>query len=161
MRCEREKDVKELIARGHWPEASGAELRGHVAGCAKCGDLVLVAEAFRGARVQTMQVAPVMAPGVIWWRAQVRRRQAALEQIARPMWGAQVFAFVVTLLLGAGLVAIEVRRGFSLGEGARALHLEALLPAGGIGVEMLLVAACVSAIAVLGGVVVYLGVERR
>jgi len=161
MRCERESEVRGLLEQGHWPEASGAELREHVAACSKCGDLVMVAEAFRGARAETMKSTPAMAPGVIWWRAQVRRRQAALEQIARPIWGAQVFAFVVTLLLGVGLVVVETRRGFSWQDGARALHLEALVPAGGVSLEVLLVAACVGVVAVLGGVVVYLGVERR
>jgi len=161
MRCERDNEVKDLLGRGHWPEAAGGELREHVAACSKCGDLVLVAEAFRGAREGAMQAAPVMAPGVIWWRAQVRRRQAALEQIARPMWGAQVFAFVLTLVLGVGLAVVEARRGFSWQDGARALHLEALMPAGGVSLEVLVVAACVGVVAVLGGVVVYLGVERR
>lgn len=159
MRCERTHDVKELLERGHWPEAAGEDLRGHVAGCSKCGDLVLVSQAFRGARAATMKATPAMAPGVIWWRAQVRRRQAALEQIARPVWGAQVFACIVALLLGIGLAVVETRRGMSWEAGARALHLEALVP--GVSLQVLLVAACVGMVAVLGGVVVYLGVERR
>ncbi|SFS20743.1 hypothetical protein SAMN05421771_3798 [Granulicella pectinivorans] len=161
MRCEREHEVKDLLGRGHWPQASGEELRVHVAGCGKCGDLVMVSQAFRGARATAMQSAPAMAPGLIWWRAQVRRRQSALEQIARPVWGAQIFALAVTVLLGVGLVVVETRRGFDWQKGAQALHLEALLPMGGDGLEMVLLAACVGLVAVLGGVVVYLGMERR
>jgi hypothetical protein len=161
MRCEREGEVKDLLARGHWPQASGEELRVHVTGCSKCGDLVLVSQAFRRARAATMQAAPAMAPGLIWWRAQVRRRQSAMEQIARPVWGAQLFALAVTVVLGVGLAVFEIGRGADWQRGAQALHLEALLPAGGGSLEVMLLAACIGFVLVLGGVVVYLGMERR
>lgn len=161
MRCEREGEVKGLLAQGHWPEASGEELRGHVAGCSKCGDLVVVTEAFREAREASMKAAPVGPPGVLWWRAQVRRRQMALEQIERPLLGAQMFALIVTVLIGVGLGLVEMRRGFSWSTGLQALHLDALVPAGRLDMGMLVVGVCVGAVAVLGGLVVYLGVERR
>ena len=43
LNCGREKDVAAMLEAGHWPAACGDELREHVAGCARCGDLVLVA----------------------------------------------------------------------------------------------------------------------
>jgi hypothetical protein len=161
MRCERETELKDLLAHGHWPQASGEDLRAHVAACHKCSDLVLVSQAFLTARASTIQFAPPMAPGLIWWRAQVRRRQSALEQISRPVWGAQIFACAVTLLLGLGLAVVETRRGFDWLQTTQALRLDSLFPTGGISLNTLLLAACVAFIALLGGVVVYLGVERR
>lgn len=109
--CSRETEVRELMARGHWPEACTEELRAHVRTCHSCGDLVLVTQAFRSARASSIASAPLAAPGVIWWRAQLRRRNAAVERVARPIFSAQVFALSMTVIIAAGLVISQARHG--------------------------------------------------
>ena len=44
--CSREKEVKELLELGQWPQACGAELQAHVDGCRSCREMVLVTTAF-------------------------------------------------------------------------------------------------------------------
>jgi hypothetical protein len=72
------------------------------------------------------------SPGAIWWRAQLRRRNAAIERIGRPLLGAQIFALAVCLVAAIVYVLWMTRRGFDwlawLGELPRALHLGALVP---------------------------------
>ena len=72
--CVREKEVSELLRQGHWPHACTAELHAHVDGCRACRDLVLVAASFQKARAQAAGAAPLQSPGLLWWRAQLRRR---------------------------------------------------------------------------------------
>src|ERR1035438_4613488 len=83
-RCPREKEVKELVERGHWPQACAPELRAHVNDCRSCGELVLVTSAFQKARIEAAGAAKLGSPGVLWWRAQLRRRNEAVERIGRP-----------------------------------------------------------------------------
>ena len=130
--CPREREVKELVARGHWPQACAPELRAHVNQCRSCGDLTLVAEAFQQARAQAAGTATLVAPGVLWWRAQLRRRNQALERIGKPLLGAQVFALAFTLLLAAGFVVWQVRQGLGwltwLGQFPPAAHAQSGRP---------------------------------
>ena len=100
--CPCEKEIRELVERGQWPQASPPELRAHAAACRTCADLLLVASAFQRAHATTIAAATPAAPGAIWWRAQLRARQHAFERIQRPLIGAQVFALVALLLRGGG-----------------------------------------------------------
>jgi len=104
--CERESEVLAAVRGGMWPTGCAEELRVHVGGCAKCGELAVVGAAFQAERAAAVMEARVGSAGVVWWRAQVRRRQAAMEAVARPMWGAQMFALAVALvmLVVAGVV---------------------------------------------------------
>lgn len=107
--CTYEKEVRQLIARGQWPDACPPELRAHVSGCRTCGDLVVVSGAFHQARVESVAAARPVAPAVLLWRAQLRRRNAAMERIARPLLGAQVFAFAVVVFAALGFAGFETR----------------------------------------------------
>jgi hypothetical protein len=113
--CPFEKEVRELMARGQWPpawlDACTPELRAHVSGCRACCDVVLISEAFQQARVQSVAAARPVAPAVLLWRAQLRRRDAAMERIARPLLGAQIFACAVTVLAALGFTGFEARSG--------------------------------------------------
>ena len=164
--CPREAEVTELLGRGQWPQASSDELRAHVAGCRACREAVLVREAFGRERIQAAGEARLESPGVLWWRAQLRRRNAAIERIGRPLVGAQVFAWAVCLA-AAGLYFLwQARRGFDwfawLGEVPRALHLGALVPAAwGDSPWGMWLALSVAMLALMGGVIVYLASEKR
>ncbi len=121
--CPNEKEVRELIESGQWPLAAAPELRAHVSECRACGDLAFVAEAFKQARAETLAAARLASPGVLLWRAQLRRRNAAVERLTRPLLGAQIFALAVTLLAGVGFAGFEARHGvawFSLASAASA-----------------------------------------
>jgi len=167
--CTRENEVKEILQRGHWPQACPAELRTHVSVCRACGDLVLVSEAFCKARGQAAGSARLGSPGVLWWRAQLRRRNAAVERIGKPLLGAQIFALCVTLALTAGFVAFEARNGIAwLGwlqelPQAGSLHLEALWPSTmfSTGLSPMVLIPAIATLALLGGVVVYLAAEKQ
>ena len=108
--CPCETELRELLAHGQWPAAATPELRTHIEGCRSCADLVLVANAFQKARAGTMAAAKPVAPGVLLWRAQLRRRNAAIERLTRPLLGAHIFALVFTLVAGVGFVVFETLR---------------------------------------------------
>ena len=107
--CSHEKEVGELLRGGQWPAGCGAELRDHVAECGKCSEFVLVRTAMQGLRAVDMAAARLEAPGVIWWRAQLRKRNATFEQVARPLKAAQLFAMAVVVSFAAGFGVSEMR----------------------------------------------------
>ncbi len=109
--CANEKEVRELITRGCWPAACTPELRAHVSACRACGDLVLVAQAFRQARAESTAAARPVSPALLLWRAELRRHDAAMERIGRPIFGAQIFAFAVMLVAALGFAGLEARDG--------------------------------------------------
>jgi len=111
--CPREVEVRELLKQGHWPDACEPELRAHVDRCETCAEAVQFGRVFQAARTESMQRAPVAAAGPIWWRAQLRRRNAALERIAKPIRTAQIFAAVVCLMATVGILIFEQRSGNS------------------------------------------------
>ena len=45
--CSHETELWDAIAAGRWPDTADANLRAHVASCAACRDLVLVAGSLR------------------------------------------------------------------------------------------------------------------
>ena len=109
--CGHEKEVRDLIASGQWPAACLPELRAHVSDCRACGDLALVSEAFRRARAESVATARPVSPALLMWRAQLRRRNAAVERLGRPLLGAQIFAFVVVAVAALGFLGFEARSG--------------------------------------------------
>ena len=113
--CPREKEVSALVMRGQWPDASPAELRDHAAGCRGCGDVVLLMQSFQAARSSSMAAAmqdSAKSPaGVLWWRAQLRRRKVVVEQVSRPYVGAQIFAFSVTVAIAIVFAITQAQHG--------------------------------------------------
>ena len=109
--CGHEKEVRKLIASGQWPAASPPELRAHVSRCRACGDLVLVSEVFRQARAESVAAARPVSPALLMWRAQLRRRNAAVERLGRPLLGAQIFAFMVVAVAALSFLGFEARSG--------------------------------------------------
>lgn len=90
IECEFEPDVLAAV----WSE----ELRAHVAACAICSDVAVVAAAIDAAR--TVPVIP--DSGRVWWLAQMRARREATEAAGRPITAVQVIALACAVgLLGA------------------------------------------------------------
>lgn len=165
--CPREPELTELLGRGCWPEASNEELRAHVAGCSACRELVVVRQAFGRERALAAGEARLESPGVLWWRAQLRRRNAAIERIGRPLLGAHIFALAMCLAAVLVYALSLAKRGFDwlawLGDLPRALHLGALLPdsLGKSTWEIWLAVSIAAMVALMGGLIVYLASEKR
>jgi hypothetical protein len=109
--CSFENELTQALRDGHWPEGCGPELRAHVENCANCSDLVLVTQAFQSARSESEPAALSGSPSLLWWRAQLRRRNAATERVSRPVTIAEIFALVVYVFVGVVLVASQYRHG--------------------------------------------------
>jgi hypothetical protein len=169
--CSREKELADVLAKGQWPHACPDELHSHVADCRSCADLVLVAGVFQNARNRSVASANLPSPGVLWWRAQLRRRNAAIERVGKPILFAQVFALSIVLLLGLGLAVSQARHGLNwlswldrfpqLQFGS--FDLQVLLPNTlfNSGWSLTLLIPVLATVAVLGGVAVYLASEKR
>jgi hypothetical protein len=169
--CPREKEVKGLVERGQWPVAAETtpELRAHVSGCRSCNELVMLTMAFRQARAEAAGEARIGSPGVLWWRAQLRRRNEAVERISRPILGAQIFALAVFVVLAVGVVVWQARDGVAwlarvqqLPQAAE-LHLGTLWTYAltGSGWNWIVLLPAIATLAILGGVVVYLAAEKQ
>jgi hypothetical protein len=166
--CSRENEVAELVERGYWPQACSSELRAHVDACRACSDLVLLTSAFQHARAHAAGMARLESPGVLLWRAQLRRRNAAVERIGKPLIRAQVFALAVTVVLTLGFMASQARQGLhwiSWFEGPlHPLHFEALWPAALAtfdGGRLWFLVPVLAALAILSGVVAYVASEQK
>jgi len=161
--CPREKELAGLLELGHWPDASSPDMRAHVATCASCRARVAVTQAFRSERDRALGEPRLESSGVLWWRAQLRRRNAALTRLSRPLLGAQIFAVVLALAAAGAYLGMQFRQdGTWLGDFTRALHFTALLPPAfqntpGAGMAMVLL---VAVIALSGGVVLYVASDR-
>ncbi len=165
--CTREKEVVDLLHRGHWPQASPADLRAHVDLCRSCSDLVLVTETFHAAKAPTAATVQLPTSGALWWRAQLRRRNQTIERINKPILGAQIFAFAMTLLVVISVLAWQLRQGYNFAawieDLPRAFNFDALLPASLVHLEgsLWLLFPLLATVALISGVVVYLTSEKQ
>ncbi len=161
--CPREKELALMLELGHWPNACPAELQEHVAACNACRARVTVTQAFRSERDHAIAQPRLEPSGVLWWRAQLRRRNTALERLSRPLFGAQIFAVIVALAAAGVYLGWQLRQGASwFADLTRALHFTALLPPALqnsplAGVAMVLLVALAT---LAGGVVLYRASDR-
>jgi hypothetical protein len=166
--CAREKEFMALLRSGQWPAACEPELREHVEGCSLCAQTVLLKSAFASALVQAKDEARLQAPGVLWWRAQLCRRNEAVQRVNRPIAGAQWFALLINVLAAFALLASQWRHldriaaWFSGIANAPVFHPATLwaMAAQQPGWNLLLLIPFVIAFVVLGGITVYLATEH-
>jgi hypothetical protein len=109
--CPHEAEAKAVLRRGHWPDACEPELRQHVETCDRCASQLLVLHAFQSARAEAVQVARLDHPDLLWWRAQLRRRNSALQRVGRPVTIAQIFALCISILTATALLGSLLRNG--------------------------------------------------
>ncbi|HEY2859392.1 MAG TPA: hypothetical protein VGJ21_13315 [Terracidiphilus sp.] len=165
-KCNCERELAEALEQGFWPDACSAELRAHVEDCKSCSERVLMTRVFRRERAFAAGAARLESPGAIWWRAQLRRRNADLERIRRPILGAQVFAVAVALITTAVFFASQAKQSAGwfawIADIPRSLHLEALVPTAlqsGYGVWALIAGTVLMALA--GGVFAWFASDGR
>jgi hypothetical protein len=165
--CNRERELAEALRAGFWPEACTEDLRAHVAGCKGCSQRVVLSAAFRRERAAASAEPRLESPGAIWWRAQLRRRNAAIERISRPILGAQVFAVAVALIAAVVFLVSEAKQSVGLfawiADAPRALHMEALLPASMQNATgaALMFAGLLAAVALIGGFAAYASSDKH
>jgi hypothetical protein len=165
--CPHEAEVQAILRRGHWPEACDPEFRKHVETCPTCREQLLVLHAFHTARAQAMQAARVDHPNLIWWRAQLRRRNDALQRVTRPITTAQIFALCLSILTAAALLRSQIRRGFSwsswLPESSSVSHFDALSFFTSVESDwgLLLLLTGLGTVVLLSAVVLYLASNRN
>jgi hypothetical protein len=167
--CSHEIEVAELLRRGQWPASCSPELRAHVNACRACGDLVLVTETFLHARSETAGAARITTPGALWWRAQLRRRNAAVERIGKPILGAQIFALAINLFMVVAFLAYQARNGLGWLSwleqlpDAYNLHFNNLSQSALLnpGWSLIVLVPALATLALLGAVVVYLASEKQ
>jgi hypothetical protein len=109
--CPYEAEARAVLRSGHWPDACEPELRQHVESCDHCSSQLLVLHSFQSARAEAVRVARVGHPNLLWWRAQLRRRNEALERVGKPIATAHIFALCVSLLAAAALVGSLLQKG--------------------------------------------------
>jgi hypothetical protein len=106
--CGREDDVLDALTSGRWPDRVDDEIRGHVATCAICAEVVEVASAVLEVRNDEPSEMRIPSSAVMWWRAQMRARQEAAREAARPITVAQVVAAVTLSAVAVGtLIALS------------------------------------------------------
>ena len=112
--CHRENELLDALGHGF----VGAELAAHVAGCAPCSELKMVAGALLDERVDAIAEAPVPSAGTMWWRMQLRRRQEAQAAARRSLVAGQAMTLTIALALAVSLfgadVAAELRGAFHM-----------------------------------------------
>jgi hypothetical protein len=169
--CSRQPEIQELLVNGHWPHACPPELRAHLADCRSCSELLMVTQAFQQSRTTAAAQVKLPPPGAIWWRAQLRRRNAAVERVGKPILGAYVFALSMTILVALAFVISQARHGLRwldwidwLGQsGSATLHVDSLSPSTWLsssGALMVLIP-IFAMLALLGAVAVYLAAEKQ
>ena len=112
LECPREAEVLDALSSARWPHRVDRELADHVASCAICTDVVAVASAIRNDHDAAYQEANVPSSGQMWWRAEMRARQDAIREAARP----------VTIAQGVGVVLVLAVAGAAAWFGWPSIH---------------------------------------
>lgn len=164
-RCFREQELSKALKAGYWPDACDPDLRQHVIGCDGCGELVLLDQAFKAARAEAMVQGDLPHPGLLWWRAQLRRRNEALERLSKPTYFAGRFALVSALLVTLGFLVWQrhyVAGWFDwLGSvpQSSSFNMHALWSAA-FNWNLLLLISCLVTLMLFGGLVLYLASDK-
>ena len=163
--CSREAELIVALREQRWPEACEPELRVHVSLCSSCTDLVLVSQAMRQAHHDATEQALLPSAGILWWRAQVQRRNGAIERVNKPIVLAEKIAWAGTC---AAALALTLWQRHQIGEFFSSLgkiSQPVTLSAGNLlasadGWTIALLAAAVGTLSLLGGVAVYLAAKQ-
>jgi hypothetical protein len=79
MKCEREQQVIEATRNGLWTSS----LRAHLRDCALCAQTELIAASLQEDAAKAERMLDLPPAGMIWRRAQTRRREGALQRATR------------------------------------------------------------------------------
>jgi hypothetical protein len=85
------------------PDDGDTDLHEHVAGCPSCADLLLVMSSLRSEWDTSRRTAPVPSAGLVWWRAQLKQRQAAARAASAPVTGLHAITLALALVFAVFL----------------------------------------------------------
>jgi hypothetical protein len=106
-RCERESEVVEAVRRDYFSD----ELRGHVRSCSICAETQPVAQMLmQSASLLSVEQTP-SAAGLVWRRAEARKREIALKRAARPLIFMRVLSVAYVVLTAGWLLRSFWRSG--------------------------------------------------
>jgi hypothetical protein len=162
--CSRREEISTELRQGRPPEVWDEALRFHLAGCGACADLVLVAQALQQERMQTVQAAQVASAGTLWWQAQVRLRNGAMERVTRPLAMAEKFALISLSAVALGCIAWKRSQLLGWLLGLANLQHPGAAPAGASlldGWTTVLMAAGLGTVALCAGLTMYLLREKE
>jgi len=161
--CSSETELAQALKAGHWPDGCTPDLRSHVEACRNCSELVLVTQAFQRARREACTGVPADWASLLWWRAELRRRNAANQRTSRPISIAQSFALFVNLALAIVFAAWQCHHGLRWAAWWSELELVRVRHPFDIGSKLdgngLLICS-IGMLALLSGLVVYLASEK-
>ena len=160
LTCARSVELSVVLRSGNLPSTWEPSLREHVQTCRQCSDQLLVSQSLRTARSATMAAAPMGSPQLLWWRAQLRRRNEALEKLSKPTSIVGTVAALSTLAVALALLAWQAK-GTELwlawlGSVPEGLHLDSMWST----TSLLLPLSMAAALLVLGGFALYLATDR-
>jgi hypothetical protein len=81
IECQCEAEVLEALRSGAWEP----ELRQHVQECAVCSELLVVAEFLQSEAAIPASEPALPDAGMMWWRAQLAARRAAVKRATWPI----------------------------------------------------------------------------
>jgi hypothetical protein len=104
--CKRESDVVEALRRDSFSD----ELRGHVRSCSICAETQVVAQMLQTASRLHVEYEP-SAAGLVWRRAQARKKEIALKRATRPLIVMRAMSIVYVVFSAAWLLHCFWRPG--------------------------------------------------
>ncbi len=162
--CSYQEKLALELRHGRSPEDWDEPLRNHVANCPLCKDLMYVTQSLQQDRTETVKSARVASPGTLWWQAQVRMRNGAMERINRPVALAEKFALIILAI--AFVASIAWKGGQILGwfmgpEAAAHSSTQAANPAVFNGWTTFFMVAGLGTVAICAALAVYLLREKE
>jgi hypothetical protein len=104
--CPREQDVINAIVTGRWPHQCDEALHVHAADCQVCRELIAVTSVLCLERDGLHDDMSVPSAGQVWWRAAIRARLEASQQVVRPLsW---LLGVAVACVVGLTIALIEL-----------------------------------------------------
>ena len=156
--CSHLDEIRQALTAGQWPHAAAPELRAHAASCNRCTQEILITTHLQQARSAAIASAQRGTPSVLWWRAQLLRRNTAVERASRPIAAAQIFALIMVVLGIACIIGTRWRSLLDPTLPARAAASLATIR-GDWGIIPLILA--FTLIPTLGAVILYLSADRQ
>jgi hypothetical protein len=147
MKCEREQQVIEATRSGVWTSS----LRAHLRDCVLCTQTELIAASLLEDAAKAKRVLDLPPAGMIWRRAQTRRRERALQRATRR-------PFLIAGAFGAGYSVVFVL--WAIFQLPQSVYRPFVTPPGLTG-DMALTGAALSGIlAIVGSCVLLLETKR-
>lgn len=155
--CPMEKEVAAAVRSGQFPTACDPALREHLRGCKSCSQAASLGMAFAEMRTEASKKALPGAPGLLFWKAQLRRRDQALEQITRPILAAEIVGFAAAV----GVLALVAWKWFTAPNSDWVSMAKNLVSMNFFGSWGFLATATALTICLFGGVVIYLATSKE